>query len=233
MGESMNKRDVFEHLMRKDPVFRKKVASRAGAIGMSLFAAAKGCTAEVEQEQVGEMISQDKAKVLNGGDAKLTPKEQDVQKAMLKLKDIDKVGRQLKMKEESVRYHIRHIFHKTGNDLMILTGKKLRNNHVPQQAQDGAVRSKANGSSRYHPPHGGDRGESIKRNAKLRQAILTALAEGPGTAADIRQRMPKAAREKLILSKSMMGNAMTALKGEKSIRRKGKSEGNKTLWQLS
>jgi DNA-binding CsgD family transcriptional regulator len=229
MGENMNKRNVFQHLMQNDPVFRKKVASKAGALGMSLFNAAKACTAVVEQEQVGQMISQDQARALNGSNAKLTKKEQQVHDGMRKHKDVDKVAKHLKMKADSVRYHIRHIFNKTGEDMMLLAGKKLRHNRTPQTPQDGAVRSKAsNGSSRYL---NGSREEAIKRNAKVRDCIVVALKPGPATAGEIRKRLPKSVQEHLSLSKGAMGNAMTALKLEKSIRRKS-GKGATTVWRL-
>jgi len=125
----MNQRELFEYLMRNDIKFRKRVVSKASSFGMALFAAAKTCADTKSPEATHETLSPTQAKNLRGKDAGLTPKEYEVRKAMHEHKDLDEVSRSVNTNTPTLMCHIRHIFNKTGEDLMLLVGKKLRNNN--------------------------------------------------------------------------------------------------------
>jgi hypothetical protein len=225
MGEAMNKQDIFRHLMKTDPVFRKKVVTMAAEQGLALYNAAMDCSPSVEKAQVKQVIDirearRMKTKKANG----LTPKEQEVYELMHEHRSMGLVRKVMRSTDAALRYHIRNIYHKTGEDLLTLVGKKIRKHASPKKNAKAKAAPK---KSRYLD---GSREKALKRNDALRVGILEALKTGPASVSQIRERMPKKTQD-LILSPFMMGNALTTLRAGNKIRCKGK--GMKTVWRLS
>jgi DNA-binding CsgD family transcriptional regulator len=241
MGEAMNKQDIFRHLMKTDPVFRKKVITMAAEQGLALYNAAMECAPSVEKSQVKQVIDIREARRMKDKKSSgLTKKEQEVYELMHEHQNLTKVAKAMRANDHAVRYHIRNVFHKTGEDLLSLVGERIRlrkqtkprgkGKPKPKGKGKGKPRTKANAKEKKSRYLDGSRDKALQRNGRLRDGILEALQSGPATVSDIRERMPKKTRD-LILSPFMMGNAMTTLRAGNKIRCKGR--GMKTTWRLA
>jgi hypothetical protein len=227
-----------QHLLESDSDFRKKVITMAAEQGLALYNAAMDCASEDERPQIKQVVDirenrkgsrksgarKSGARKING----LTKREQEVYVLLHEHKNLKKVCKLMKLNERAVRYHMRHAQDKTGEDLFALVGKNRIHRASPKRKK---AEPKKKGSKKESRFHGGSREKSVARNNKLRNGILSALGQGPGTAMEIRERMPKKTRD-MILSPFMLGNAMTTLRAANKIRRKGNTKGNKTVWQL-